>query len=480
MGSTSRKPDGVDTYPIDKDGLDSYSQAEQQLAQLRVPVLLHAGNPHERLYFAAQDGTGNSLYKDAPEHRSIVAQVHVQIDSLRRHGESRIASGYVEGIYTQENRLAATIDGVNGYTFERRTEAAYYQFLEQARNWLREDPEAQIRVVGIGFSRGAEQTAALLRMIHERGIQDPEGANVIRDKEGLIIHAEYTKPPLVPPGQTIQAAMLIDPVATGIKEHDRRLPASVMSVFQTSARDERRDQFKGSLHVPPGLSEDDRSLNAALGGAHSDIGNTYSIDGVGIRSHNLTVKFLNRLSDTAYLQERPLRENPDLDRVHRSDQHAFFYTTRGYDKDGLRDHVSDLGPSAQCRTGKVVQCDSKDPMDPELERLLERRTGPQPVAPAQEIQSQTPEKVSHIPKSDVDRMIDRLYAAAVSGNDAMWRETTQAVSGQYLASPQGQTWQRDVQAYSDQQRQQEQQEKLQAQQLAEQQEAAHRPHAMRL
>ena len=148
-----------------------------------------------RLYVAAQDGTGNSLYKDAPKNRSIVAQVHAQIRDLNDQGITNVASGYVEGIYTQDNPLKRIPDGINGYTFERRVETAYFQFCEQAYEWLKADPDAQIRVLGIGFSRGAEQTAALARMIEQRGIQDPARAEIVRDGEGLITHIEYTSPP---------------------------------------------------------------------------------------------------------------------------------------------------------------------------------------------------------------------------------------------------------------------------------------------
>ncbi|MBB3180275.1 phospholipase effector Tle1 domain-containing protein [Variovorax sp. Sphag1AA] len=255
----SKKPDGVDADPATQEQLQSYTRAEEDLAQLRVPVLLHTSNPHERLYIAAQDGTGNSLYKDAPENRSIVARIHAQIRNFEDQGVTNIASGYVEGIYTQDNPFKRIPDGVCGYTFERRIETAYWELCKQARRWIYDDPDVQIRVAGIGFSRGAEQTAALSRMIEERGIQNPEGANVVTDDEGLVTHIEYTSPPLVPPGRTIQTALLLDPVATGLEEHDRRLPSSVMSVLQITAQHERRDLFKSTDHIPAGFSEDARA-----------------------------------------------------------------------------------------------------------------------------------------------------------------------------------------------------------------------------
>src|SRR3546814_17875817 len=81
---------------------------------------------------------------------------------------------------------------------------------------------------------------------------------------------EYTRPPLVPPGQTVQAALLFDPVATGVKEHDRRLPSTVMSALQITAEDERRDQFESTNLIEPDFSEGNRFLNITVGGAPRD------------------------------------------------------------------------------------------------------------------------------------------------------------------------------------------------------------------
>src|SRR5690606_36100637 len=279
MGQLDSQPDGVDTYPADRHDYRSYALAEKELSQQKVPILLHAGNPHERLYIAALDGTGNSMSKDAPENWSVVAKTYSQIDALRKNSVDNIRGGYVEGTFTQNNPVTRYVDGITGYTFNRRVETAYNQFSRQAKQWIDEDPEAEIRIVGIGFSRGAEEVAALHRIIEERGIQDPVGAEYTYYKDGLIKSVEYTRPPLVPPGETVQAALLYDPVATGVKEHDRRLPPSVMSALQITAEDERRDQFESTNLLEPGFSEGNRFLNITVGGAHSDIGDTYTLNG---------------------------------------------------------------------------------------------------------------------------------------------------------------------------------------------------------
>src|SRR5690606_29548028 len=101
--------------------------------------------------------------------------------------------------------LAGTRDLISGRTYEARLEEMYLQFIEQAKLWIEADPDADIRLASIGFSRGAEQAAGFTRLVEERGIQDPEGATVVRGRDGLIERIEFTAPPLREPGGVVQA-----------------------------------------------------------------------------------------------------------------------------------------------------------------------------------------------------------------------------------------------------------------------------------
>lgn len=483
MGQLDNRPDGVDTYPADRHDLESYAQAERALTQMQVPVLLHADNPHERLYIAALDGTGNSMFKDAPENWSAVAKTIKQVETSKPHN---VGFGYVEGTFTQNNPITRYVDGVIGYTFERRVETAYDQFCKQAKDWLREDPDAQIRVVGVGFSRGAEEVAALHRMIEERGIQDPEDAKYTYHKDGLIKDVEYTKPPLVPPGQTVQVALLFDPVSTGVKEHDRRMPSTVMAAFQITAEDERRDQFESTDLIEPGFSEGNRFLNIKVGGVHSNIGDTYALNGLGIRSDNLGIDFLNALSDRPFLSKRAVPDNQALNVVHRSDQHSWVYTTRGY-RDGVRNHHDDLAPDRLCRNGVASDCAEKEPFDPGMDRQLERRgvpIGPVPEETHQQRKTRASETGAPeihalhpaAPGNETDRLFDRLYHASLSNDN----RAMHAVGHDYLRSPNGQTWRQDVREYTQAAQVQERQAAWEAQQQQQAVEQARRPHAMRI
>jgi hypothetical protein len=486
MGTNDKRPDGVDTYPADQHDLDGYRQAEMDLERMRIPVLLHADNPHERLYIAALDGTGNSLFDDKQENWSAVAKIYDQVRLLDRQGVKNIAGGYVEGTFTQQGLLRTPErlwDGRYGHTFEDRIEMAYHQLCIQAKKWVDEDPKAEIRIVGVGFSRGAEEVAALERMIEERGIRDPADAKLVIDRgnENLITHIQYAdKPLLVAPGKTLQAALLFDPVSTGVEEHDRRLPPSTLSTFQLTARDERRNLFKADEHIPVGFSENDRNYNVALAGAHSNIGNTYNENGLGVLSQNLGVAFLNRLSDQDFLQKQTVPDDPSLFVVHRSDQGMFgLYGTSSYTDDGLRDHVNQLAPAELCRESQPIDCQRKEPISEELDAHIERHTGPSrqraPVLHDEYQDSVIPKPPSPSaespPPSTWHPLFQQMTDAAMSG-DARGIEMAGRA---YAHSAEGQVWLGQGQQLNDalaQQAQQAQQAEQAQQQAAQQAMAA--------
>ena len=472
MGTTDKRSDGVDTYPADQHDLDSYRQAEANLDKMRIPVLLHTDNPHERLYIAALDGTGNSKFDDKPENWSAVARIHDQIEKTKSH---KIASGYVEGTFTQEGLLRTPerlSDGRFGHTFEDRVETAYHQLCEQASIWLDQDPQAQIRVAGVGFSRGAEEVAALERMIEERGIRNPKGAELTVDKgnQNLITHIQYVDKPLVVPGKTLQAALLFDPVATGVEEHDRRLPSSTLSTFQLTANHEKRNLFKSDAHIPPGFSDNQRNYNAGLAGAHSNMGDTYIQNGLGIMSFNLGVNFLNRLSDKDYLQMRALPSDPAMYVIHRSEQGMHgLYGTSSFTKDGLRDHVNQLAPAALCKDRQAIDCQRKEPISEVLGAQVEWRTGQPSRQQAPVLHEQYQDSVIPKPPAPANDpptppswhpLFQQMTDAALSGD----ARGIQVAARAYAQSVDGQAWLHQGQQLNDtlvRQAEQEQQRAMQ-------------------
>jgi len=409
-----RKPDGVRTVPAAAEDLATFESARRELGELQAPMLHEGTRRESRLFIAAFDGTGNNMFEDAPENHTNVAYVAKQVESLK---DPAIGHGYVAGPGTQGG-LEGVYDLAKGQSYSSRMEDMYLQFTVKASAWLKENPDADIRVASIGFSRGAEQAAGLTRMIEERGIRDPEGARVERDGDGRVLRVEYVGPPLREPGTVIQAVGLFDPVGTGEpRNHDRRLPPSVVSGFQITAEDERRNLFQSTRVLDPGVTDGGRFLNVTVAGAHSDIGGSYSLDGLSIRSGNLMIDYLNALSDPPFLQKREEPTDPARNVIHHSEDHQFFYRTSVYDKEGVRGRQEELAPSNLCR----IDCLDAQPRNAAMAEGLRWRPveiGPVPVAVS--------------PTNAVEQLLQAAKQGDAAAIDRIGRD--------HLHSEQGQAW----------------------------------------
>jgi hypothetical protein len=204
-----RLQDSVRTDPVTAADRKAYAKAAQEVGGLSVPHMFNSSDPHSRFYIANFDGTGNDLWKD-PEHATNVGNLHLQLaDASRR--DPRVQSGYIKGAGTQEGLIARTIDGATGGSYDERIEEMYFEFITRAKEWIDTDPDADIRLLATGFSRGAEQAAGFLRLVHERGIQNPDGREVIHHTFGPDTY-EWHLPPLRAPGKTLMTEFLLDPV----------------------------------------------------------------------------------------------------------------------------------------------------------------------------------------------------------------------------------------------------------------------------
>ncbi len=428
------KPDGVTTYPANANDLKSYVDASQQLSELSTPVLLRSSNPHERIFIAAFDGTGNDVSKDeATERMTNVALIRRQVLEAYPNKGDPIRVGYVEGPGTQANFITRTIDGARGYTYEARLERMYEQLELQTARWLKEDPNAQIRVVSIGFSRGAEQAAGFTRLVDERGIHDITGVKKTRNEDGERV-VEYTKPRLVERGEVTQAVGLFDPVGTGVpRDYDRRLPPSVISGFQITAEDERRNQFKSTNIIDPGFSENNHFLNVTVGGAHSNIGGSYLLNGLAIRSNNLMTDYLNSLSDKPFLQKQAVPMDPALNVVHHSEEHLFIYGTRDFEKNAGRVRLEEVAPKHVGRSGADIN--NKEPRDEIRAQQHEERKvpiAPEHFAPSKALEPQAKLDPSH--PSHKDHQLLMQSTDAVRKLDAELGRKTDADSERMSAS----------------------------------------------
>ncbi len=314
--------DGVDVMQVSEAQLAGYARAAEKIQAFDAPRVFDKSDPKARLFVALFDGTGNDVIKD-PQHITNVGRLKKQIEDLSDDNPA-IRSFYKEGPGTQGG-LKGVIDGALGGTYQERIEAVYDKFNEQARAWLKEDPDAKISVVSVGFSRGAEQAAGFSRVVDQRGVQG--------------INADS---PRVAPGSTPQVLALYDPVGTGEPaRHDRRPPPSVVSGLQIRAEDEQRALFPSTTLMAQGKSEDGRFLGVSTAGAHSDIGGGYLIDGLPRRNFNLMADYLNKVMGSDSIKKVEVLNAPEKNVIHDSTQHQWFY--RKVEERGIIDKLEPSG-----------------------------------------------------------------------------------------------------------------------------------------
>jgi hypothetical protein len=437
---------------IDKDGtrsdggsydpaashLSVYTDDRRELESFQEPVLLHVNNPHERLYIAAFDGTGNDKFHD-PGHETNVGLISDQVEALKLAGDPRVGGDYVEGPGTQQHApFTRLLDGMCGYTVDERAEQMYKVFIEQAWKWKQQDPDAQIRVASIGFSRGGEEVALFARLLEERGIQNPSGAEYTYDSHHQIKYVEYTKPALEGPHQIAQAVAMFDPVGTGsAMREDRRLPPSVISGIQFTAMDEHRGLFKSDRIIDPGITPDGRFAGIYVPGAHSDVGGGYHRDGLSIRTGNFAIDYINGLSDVPILAKSPEPDDPRLNVIHHSQEGMWLYRVApkinrlesgGYNQLEVSKHA----------VGRVPDAYNAEPRDETLSRQFERQVMPNgPVPGALELPREAP-------KSGLDLWMDRMYLVSQNPDNAAWDKAQHEAAQAYLRTTDGQQFQQEA------------------------------------
>jgi hypothetical protein len=435
--------DDTPSYPASAAEMQRYAGDQAALSRFQAPVLIHQDNPHEYLYVACFDGTGNDKNKDAA-HETNVGKISDQISERVEAGHHHIAQGYVAGPGTEDGWFRRTTDGADGYTYDTRLEKMYDLLIHQTAQWKHTDSDAKIRIAETGFSRGAEEAAGFARLVEERGIQDPAGAIYTRNSHGQITHVEYTRPPLMPPHQVAQAVALFDPVGTGApeKEYDRRLPPSVISGIQLIATDERRGLFPSDRIIDPGETDDGRFLGLYVPGAHSDVGGGYLLNGLSNRSGNLVTEYLNSLSDTPFLRTQATPDNPAMDVIHRSEDGMLLYRL-GHKVNRLSPNGYHTLEAPADQDPRTIKGDpyNAEPINQALNAQFERR--PVPIGQTRMTQeSRTPPQPGA--GADLDRWIDQMYLGARLGNADAMDQAAQS----YLQSTRGQAWQQQVQGYT--------------------------------
>lgn len=367
MGSTSGLDRTKERNPSVEDNWQ-LANAVDKIAETRVPKL-HGNNRHERLFYAMFDGSNQTRDRvQNAQDGKVRTAVGYFADALevsgRKHG---IAVGYQTGVGAEGNALERIRGLADGTGAVEKIERQYERMCQQMAEWRKEDPQAQLRVVGMGFSRGGDQAAAFLRLVHERGVLQPGSKT------------QY----LVEPGKVPQAALLLDPVATGALENtDRRLPSSTLYGVQVVSRDERRAGFDSNPILPDGQSKDGRYLSVTVPGGHGDTAHGHAKDAASVRIENALVDVVNGFSGKRILEKVPQSKDA-YSKLH--DTQWNLPTTLGElfgDTDpGARKARMSLAPESKCEQDPKA-CYRVDPVDTTMQKQFHYR--PQEHAPVRE------------------------------------------------------------------------------------------------
>ena len=320
MGDFSKIKEDVPYRGLKQEDIQLIQESFALLEGLEVPQLYDANNSHSRIFFVLADGTGNDLSN--PEKYTNVANLY---EELRNNFENhpRIGFDYVEGVGTQDKKFAAGVDGLFAYSFKGKADRLYRKLSNKVAAWKREDPNVEIAVVHVGFSRGCGVSAYLNQKIHNEGILNPRKA---------VVNGKAVDDILIEPGKIKQAAVMYDPVLTNMRQdnfslepHDFTLSDSTVSVLQINANDEIRKLFPLTHFIDEGLSINKHCLSCTLPGAHSDIGSSYSIDGLGKLSRAMKNSYLNVLMGEEHFKKVKIPGDLKEYAIHDSSKHHPVY-----------------------------------------------------------------------------------------------------------------------------------------------------------
>lgn len=393
--TTARKPTAEDNWQL--------ANATARIAEMRVPKL-HGNNRHEHLYYAMFDGSNQTRDRavNAEEGRVRTAIGYFS-DALEAEGpKHKIAVGYQTGVGREGSGLERAAGMLNGAGAVEKVERQYQALCEQMAEWRKQDPQAQLRVVGMGYSRGGDQAAAFLRLVHERGVLMPGSKN------------QY----LVSPGKTPQAAILLDPVASGeLEKTDRRMPASALFGVQVVSRDERRVGFESNPVLADGLSRDKRFLSVTVPGGHGDTAHGHARDAAAVRVENALVDVINGFSGKHVINNVPQSKGAYL-MLHDTEWRVptSMNALLGDKDPGSRDAQMSLAPGEKCAK-EAAACYRADPVDPALQRQFQYK--PQTHAPVRETNGPGHVRLDHDQRAPDVPGVKPVLNAAIAMMDAL-------------------------------------------------------------
>jgi len=329
---------------IDENDIELIENNNTLLKEFEIPILYQKENPNARIFFILADGTENDLSN--PNKLTNIGKLYYELLKISKKNP-HIKFAYKEGVGTQDkesiyNAFKAKLDAISSFSFKDRAEFLYEMFSKQATAWKRENKDAEISVVQVGFSRGCGIAVYLNQMIHEKGILDTNSRAKVNNKW------KNTGKKLIEPGVIKQAIVLYDPVLTSMKYNDFslkknifKLSDSTVSALQINANNEYRVLFPVSNFIKDGLSSNKNFLNIAYPGAHSDIGGSYTPDGIGRLTRFIVNNYLNGvLGGKDFFEKVKLLKNKKEYVIHNSEEHSVIYFTQ--DLRGVKCEINHL------------------------------------------------------------------------------------------------------------------------------------------
>ena len=252
--------------------LEQYKQAPALIGQqLDTKNTFNLSNPHHRLFFVSLDGTRNT--RNNPD----IDYVRTNPDLLQRMAPNipgKVRSIYKSGPggdYKNDSFLERLQDAASGDSCTETAKEAYDDFIVQAHRWIQDDPQTEIHVSMVGFSRGSATTREFANLVHEKGIPAADGNGY-----------------LIPPGKVhLDVMLLYDTVATGQETVLNLDIPPGLQVVHLTANDENRYFFPLSSVKDPFNLADQGIIEVGFAGAHSDIGGGIEYGGLSARTLEL-------------------------------------------------------------------------------------------------------------------------------------------------------------------------------------------------
>lgn len=253
-------------------------QAFQNLGRQAQSPTFNANDPNKLVFFVAFDGTGNNRFDDSRPETNVSRIERAVKTSVDTTGQG--ATFYSRGPGTQADSISAFTDTISGASVRTSAREGYDAFAE----YVRANPDKQVTVSGIGFSRGSATLSVFINTVYNEGVPDLTSARSVGFVNGkeVISYDRY----LIQPGDADFGLMVMqDRVATGVRGLPLDLPPSQsLRVLSIQAQDERDNFFRlDSFRDKTTGALDPRVTEVWIPGVHSDIASGYANNGVGLR-----------------------------------------------------------------------------------------------------------------------------------------------------------------------------------------------------